>query len=131
MPSSEPGGFGTVDELLAAARAQIDRLTPTEALAETQAGAVLVDIRPVEQRDRDGQLPGARVIQRNVVEWRLDPRCENRDPELARPGQRVILVCDEGYQSSLAAATVRRFGLDAADVVGGVQAWRKDGLELS
>lgn len=131
MHVGESGGFGSVDELLAAARAEIDRLRPAEALAETQNGAVLVDIRPAEQRDRDGNVPGARVIARNVLEWRLDPRSKHRDEELARPGLRVILICDEGYQSSLAAATVGRFGLDAADVIGGIQAWRSTGLELS
>ncbi len=131
MASDKRNGLGGVDALLAAARAEIDRLTPAEALAETERGAAMVDIRPVEQRQRDGDLPGARVIQRNVLEWRLDPGSEERDPELAQPGRRVILICNEGYQSSLAAATVRRFGLDAADVIGGVQRWRGDGLELS
>jgi len=120
-----------VDALLEAARAEIDRLTPAEALAELGHGAAIVDIRPLEQRRRDGELPGARVIERNVLEWRLDPACEHRDPQLAQPGRRVILICNEGYQSSLAAATARRFGLDSADVIGGVQRWRSDGLELS
>jgi rhodanese-related sulfurtransferase len=120
----------TVDELLAEARAQLVRLTPREAIAAMRAGAVLVDIRPVEQRDRDGHLPGAHVIPRNVLEWRLDPRCEHRDPNAARADRRLIVVCNEGYQSSLAAATLRRFGLDATDVIGGVQAWRAEGLSL-
>ena len=131
MAAEGSDGFEGVDALLEAARAEIDRLTPAEALAEMRRGAVMVDIRPVEQRQLDGKLPGARVIQRNVLEWRLDPASEHRDPELAQPGRRVILICNEGYQSSLAAATVRRFGLDAADVIGGVQRWRSDGLELS
>lgn len=131
MPLGERDGFGSVDELLAAARAEIDRVSPAEVRAEMQGGAVLVDIRPPDQRDRDGHLPGARVIPRNVLEWRLDPQSDHRDPELARPGQRVILICDEGYQSSLAAATVRGFGLDAADVIRGVQSWRSEGLELN
>jgi rhodanese-related sulfurtransferase len=119
-----------VDELLAHARAGLARLTPAEALAESSDGAVLVDIRPAEQRGRDGALPGAVVISRNVLEWRLDPGCENRDRELARPGARVIVVCDEGFQSSLAAANLRRFGIDATDVIGGVQAWIVDGLPI-
>jgi rhodanese-related sulfurtransferase len=114
--------------LLAESRALIDRLTPPQAAAELRDGALLVDIRPVEQRRRDGALPGAKVIERNVLEWRLDPRCEHRDPQLAQPGRRVILICNEGYQSSLAAATLRRFGLDAADVVGGMQRWLEEGL---
>ena len=90
----------------------------------------MVDIRPADQRERDGCLPGARVIPRNVLEWRLDPRCEHRDPDVARADRQVIVVCDEGYQSSLAAATLRRLGLDATDVIGGVQSWRAEGLPL-
>jgi rhodanese-related sulfurtransferase len=110
----------TIAELLAKARAELVRLTPADAHAATRNGALIVDIRPVEQRARDGELPGARVIARNVLEWRLDSSCE----------ERVIVVCDEGYQSSLAAATLRRLGVDATDVIGGVQAWRDQGLPL-
>lgn len=120
----------TVEELLAEARSTIVRHSPSEALVEMQNGALLIDIRPTEQRDRDGALSGARVIARNVLEWRLDPRGAHRDPRIARLDRRVILICDEGYQSSLAAASLRRFGLDIADVIGGVQAWRREGLEL-
>jgi rhodanese-related sulfurtransferase len=94
-------------------------------------GDVLIDIRSDTQRASDGLIPGAAVVPRNVLEWRLDPNCEHRDPELARPDQRVIVICNEGYQSSLAAATVRRFGVDATDVVGGFQAWREAGLPVS
>jgi len=83
----------------------------------------VVDIRPLEQRQRDGELPGARVIDRNVLEWRLDPTSAHRLPEVSGPDQRVIIVCDEGYSSSLAAATLRQLGLhEATDVVGGYQA---------
>lgn len=71
------------------------------------------------------------MIPRNVLEWRLDPRCEHRDPDVTRAGCKVILVCNEGYQSSLAAATLRRLGLDATDVIGGVQAWCAEGLPLA
>jgi rhodanese-related sulfurtransferase len=120
----------TVEELLADARAKLVRLTPAEAVAAVSAGAIMVDIRPAEQRDRDGCLLGARVIARNVLEWRLDPRCDHRDPDVARPDRQVIVVCDEGYQSSLAAATLRRLGLDATDVIGGAKAWRAEGLPL-
>jgi rhodanese-related sulfurtransferase len=95
-----------------------------------RTGGVVVDIRPLEQRERDGSLPGARVIPRNVLEWRLDPRCEHRDPDVGRADRKVIVICDEGYQSSLAAANLRRLGLDATDVIGGVQAWRAEGLPL-
>lgn len=123
-------GHLTVEEMLTLARSQIPRLTSREALAAIKAGAVLVDIRPTEQRDRDGFLPDAHVISRNVLEWRLDPRGEHRDSQLARVDQKVIIICDEGYQSSLAAACLRRLGVDAGDVIGGVQAWRRDGLNL-
>jgi rhodanese-related sulfurtransferase len=120
----------TVDDLLADARAQLVRLTPAAALAAVSTGAIIVDIRPTEQLDRDGRIPGAHVIARNVLEWRLDPSCEHRDPRLAHRGGQVIVVCDQGYQSSLAAATLLRFGLDATDVIGGVQSWRDRGLPL-
>jgi rhodanese-related sulfurtransferase len=126
----EQATLTTVEELLAEAQAQIDRLTPAEAHAATQAGDLLVDIRPVEQRRRDGLVPGATIVERNVLEWRLDPGGAHRNPALARLGTRIILICDEGYQSSLAAATLLRFGLEAGDVVGGVQAWRAAGLPL-
>ena len=119
-----------VEELLASARSGLTRVTPAEALVESRDGAVLVDIRPAEQRVRDGELPGAEVISRNVLEWRLDPGCEHRMTDLARPGARVIVVCNEGYQSSLAAANLRRFGLDATDLIGGFQAWIAEGLPV-
>jgi rhodanese-related sulfurtransferase len=95
-----------------------------------QTGAILIDIRPIEQQNRDGLIPGARVIPRNVVEWRLDPSSEHRDPSVARLDKLVVVICDEGFQSSLVAATLRRFGLNASDVIGGVQAWRGKGLRL-
>ncbi|MGN6587389.1 MAG: rhodanese-like domain-containing protein [Solirubrobacterales bacterium] len=120
----------TVEDLLAEARAEIDRLSPTEAHAGAQAGDILVDIRPLEQRRRDGLVPGAAVVERNVLEWRLDPNGEHRNPDLAHSGRRIILICDEGYQSSLAAATLRRFGLDTCDVIDGVQGWMAANLPL-
>jgi rhodanese-related sulfurtransferase len=121
---------GSVDGLLSAARAGLTRLTPKEAHAELKNGAGLVDIRSMEQRRRDGLPADARVVPRNVLEWRLDPRSDHRDPELAQVGKRVILICDEGYQSSLVAATIRGFGIDATDVIGGFQAWRGEGLPI-
>lgn len=120
----------TVEALLAEAQAEIDRLSPAEAHAAAQEGDLLIDIRPLEQRQRDGLVPGAAIVQRNVLEWRLDPAGEHRDPALARLDRRIILICDEGYQSSLAAATLLRFGLDVCDVVGGVQEWMAEGLPL-
>ena len=121
----------TVDGLLASARDQLDRLSPESALREAQGGAVLVDIRSEAQLHRGGLILGATVIPRNVLEWRLDPACADRDPKLAQRGRRVILICDEGYQSSLAAATLKRFGLDATDVIGRTpRGWRAAGLPL-
>jgi rhodanese-related sulfurtransferase len=120
----------TVAALLAAAQEEIRRYTPMEAIAAARAGAVLVDIRPIEQRRRDGAVPGAVLIDRNVLEWRLDPASPYRLPELARRDREVILICDEGYQSSLAAVTLRGFGLDAGDVIDGVQGWIAAGQEL-
>ena len=120
----------TVDGLLAAARAALDRLEPPAAMAAREAGAVLIDIRAESERARDGAIPGARLIPRNVLEWRLDPRSDRRDREIAESENRVILICQEGYQSSLAAATLRRLGVDATDVVDGFQGWRAAGLPI-
>lgn len=114
----------TIDELLEAARARLDRVTPEEAAAAVADGALLVDIRSESQRAADGAVPEAHFVPRNALEWRLDPASEHRDPELASYERRVILMCHEGYQSSLAAATLRDLGVDATDVIGGFQAWR-------
>ena len=115
-----------VAALLAAAREHLDRVEPRDLETEQAAGALVVDIRPVEQRLRDGELPGAVVVDRNVLEWRLDPTSPYRIPE-ADPDRRVILVCDQGYSSSLAAATLQTLGLHrATDLVGGFQALLAD-----
>lgn len=110
----------TIDELVASARARLLRIAPVALEAEQAAGALVVDIRPIDQRSRDGEIPGALVIDRNVLEWRLAPSSPSRivgvDIE-----QKVILVCNEGYQSSLAAATLRRLGVNATDLIGGYQ----------
>ena len=114
----------SIDELLAAARARLDRVAPEELEREREAGAVIVDIRPVEQRARDGELPGAIVIDRNVLEWRLDPASAHRIAEISGYDARVVIVCNEGYSSSLAASTLQDLGLHrATDLVGGYQAW--------
>jgi len=114
-----------IDALLAEARADLDRVRPDDLAAEMTAGALVVDTRPSEQRHRDGVLPGALVIDRNVLEWRLDPTSPHRIREADDPDRRVIVVCNEGYSSSLAAASLRRLGLRrATDLVGGYQAWR-------
>lgn len=124
------GGVTTVEELLAKARARLQRVTPLEAYTAIAAGAALVDIRSDSQRSTGGLIAEARHIPRNVLEWRLDPASSHRDPELAIPGRPVILICQEGYQSSLAASTLRDFGIDATDVIGGFGAWRTSGLPV-
>jgi rhodanese-related sulfurtransferase len=122
----------SVEQLLAEARRGLVRMTPTQAHGAMRRGALLVDIRGDAQRERDGVIPGARFIPRNVLEWRCDPASVYRDPELGRADAHVMLICDEGYQSSLAAATLQQFGLrDATDVIGGFQAWRADRLPVS
>jgi rhodanese-related sulfurtransferase len=120
----------TIEALLAEAQAAIPRYTPREARAAAARGANLVDIRPLEQRARDGLVPGAAIVDRNVLEWRLDPASDWRVPALARRDVPLVLICNEGYQTSLAALTLRRLGLDAGDVIGGVQAWISEGLPL-
>ena len=122
----------TVDELLAEARSAIERLEPAEAAAAMSAGAVLVDIRSDSQRERDGIVPGSVYLPRNVLEWRCAPASEWRDERVSDPSRRLIVMCDAGYQSSLAAANLRRLGLEhAADLAGGFQAWRAAGLPVS
>ena len=112
-----------IDWLLARARAGLERVEPTDLADEVAAGAVMIDIRPLEQRQRDGELPGAIIIDRNVLEWRLDPTSPDHLPVAADTDIRYILVCNQGYSSSLAAATLRELGLRrATDLVGGFQA---------
>jgi len=91
---------------------------------ERESGTLIVDIRPVEQRQRDRDLPGAIVIDRNVLEWRLDPSSEHRIPQVTGYDIRIVVVCNEGYSSSLAAAVLQKLGLhQAVDMIGGFQAW--------
>jgi rhodanese-related sulfurtransferase len=119
----------TVDDLLTAARARLDRVDPHQAAKEQRAGALLVDIRPTDQRRREGVIPGARIVERNVLEWRLDPTSEWRIPEASGHDVRVIIVCSEGYTSSLAAAALQDLGLTkATDLDGGFSAWHRAGL---
>jgi len=120
-----------VDELLTRARARLDRVTPEQALAAFHDGALLVDTRPDFQRDADGAIPGALVIERNHLEWRLDPGGEARIPEAVGFDVRVVVLCDEGYASGLAAASLLDLGLSSAtDLIGGFQAWRAAGLPV-
>ena len=124
-----PAGARGVDEILAAARVRLLRLTPEEAFAACAAGATLIDIRPAAQRAAAGEVPGSVVIERNHLEWRLDPASDARLPWVTGYELRPIVICTEGYTSSLAAAALQDLGLAlATDVDGGYQAWQKAGL---
>jgi rhodanese-related sulfurtransferase len=121
----------SVDELLEAARARLQRVTAHEAAAAVGRGALLVDTRPIQQRRAEGEIPGAKLIERNVLEWRLDPAGEARIEEAVGYDVEVIVVCSEGYSSSLAAASLQDLGLRrATDLIGGFQAWRAAGLPV-
>jgi rhodanese-related sulfurtransferase len=118
-----------VDGLLERARAGVRRLDPHETRAAVAAGALLIDTRTDRQRARQGDLPGAIVIDRTVLEWRLDPRSAHRIPEATGPDRQIVVVCRQGYSSSLAAASLRAIGLPrATDLAGGVEAWLAAGL---
>ena len=121
-----------IDEVLKDARSHLRRVTPQQALDEIQgqtgSAVVLVDIRPAAQRVAEGEIKGALIIERNVLEWRFDPRCEARVPE-ANFERRVIVFCQESYTSSLAARSLQELGLkNATDMEGGYRAWREAGL---
>jgi rhodanese-related sulfurtransferase len=119
----------TVDDLLARARARLRRLEPADAAAAAARGALLVDTRPEWQRRDEGEIPGALLIERNHLEWRLDPASDARIPEAVDHDVEVIVVCSEGYSSSLAAASLQDLGLHrATDLVGGFRAWKAAGL---
>jgi rhodanese-related sulfurtransferase len=118
-----------VDLMLSAARLRLDRLTPAQARAEVDGGAVLVDIRSAAQRTEHGELPGALVVDRNVLEWRFDVTSGAALP-IAHDDLRVIVLCQEGYMSSLAAAALRDVGVrHATDVIGGHDAWVASGVD--
>jgi rhodanese-related sulfurtransferase len=120
-----------VDQLLSEARSGLERLGPRAAAAAISTGALLVDIRSELQRERDGLVPGAVFVARNVLEWRCDPACPSCDERLADLDRQLILMCDEGFQSSLAVATLQRLGFRwATDLAGGFQAWRGAGLPV-
>ena len=121
----------TIDVLLEKARRRLRRVTPQEASAEHADGALLVDTRTTEQRARDGDIPGALVIDRTVFEWRLDPASPSRIPEARDHDIRVIVICNAGFSSSLAAASLLDLGLvNATDVIGGFEAWKAAGLPV-
>jgi rhodanese-related sulfurtransferase len=126
---ARPRGARTIDDLLAEARSRIVRVSPHEAAARIADGALLVDIRPVAQRLREGEVPGSLFVERNVLEWRFDPASDARLPQATGYGVDVIVLCSEGYTSSLAADALRSLGLHrATDVVGGFLAWSAAGL---
>ncbi|QEU91421.1 sulfurtransferase [Streptomyces kanamyceticus] len=130
--SEYPIGPLGIDELLERVRADLHRVTPREAYDTADAGGLLVDIRYAALRERDGRIPGALVVERNELEWRLDPQGSHRAPEATGHDLRVVVICNEGYASSLAAASLRQLGLNnATDLVGGFQAWRAAGLPVT
>jgi len=124
-------GRKTIDELLATARSRLARVGPDEARAALAGGALLVDIRSESQRTVDGVVPGALWFPRNVLEWRCDPASDAHDERVGGLDRHLIVMCDEGYQSSLAAATLQELGFTrATDLVGGFRAWRAAGQPL-
>jgi rhodanese-related sulfurtransferase len=125
-------GRRSIDQVLAQARSRLRRLDPHQADAEIRAGAVLVDIRPQAQRADEGEVPGALRVERNVLEWRFDPASDSRLPLAGSYDLRVIIMCSEGYTSSLAAAALQDLGLvNATDLVGGFRAWAAAGLPVT
>jgi rhodanese-related sulfurtransferase len=121
-----------IDRHLDEVRATLERLDPRQARAAVAEGAILVDTRPQDRRETEGGIPGALVIERNHLEWRCDPTSEGALPEAVSTDVRWIVFCDEGYASSLAAASLRTIGLPhATDLVGGFRAWRGAGLPVT
>ena len=119
----------SADSLVDDARRSIERVSPQEAQARAKQGALLVDIRPERQRREHGEVPGALIIERNVLEWRLDPNGEYKLPEATSHEREVLILCQQGYASSLAAASLTALGYTrAGDVIGGFDAWVAAGL---
>lgn len=124
-----PAGARSIEEIRADARARLARLTPRAAYREVAAAGTLVDIRPASQRKADGEVPGSWIIERNHLEWRLDPASDGRLPWVTGYDIYPVVICHEGYTSSLAAAALQDLGLArATDVIGGFAAWAADGL---
>jgi len=120
-----------IDQVLAAARARLRRLTPAEAAVAVQDGATLVDTRDGDVRTREGTIPGAVHAPLSVLEWRVDPESGHQDPAFAGKEDRLILICREGYSSSLAAIRLHELGfVNTTDVIGGFAAWVKAGLPV-
>ena len=125
-------GRRTLDELLAEARAKIDRLTPAEALAATGGGGLIVDIRSTGARERDGIVPGSIHVPRTVLEWRLEPGGPWRNPLIGGLDRQLVVLCDHGYSSIFAAAMLAELGYARpADVIGGFEAWAAAGLPVA
>lgn len=121
----------TIDRLLVAAQARLRRLQPVEAEAARREGAILIDTRCADQRRERGIIPGSVHVPLSVLFWRLDPASGSDDPRLSDPTRRIVLLCADGYSSSLAAATLQDLGFaGATDVVGGFAAWAATGLPL-
>lgn len=130
-PSRRMPARKTIDEMLTEARAGLRRLGPVEAQEAVGDDALIIDIRPESLRAADGVVAGALWFERNVLEWRCDPSCEARDERVGGLDRRLIVMCDEGYTSSLAAAALQELGFDrATDLDGGFQAWRAAGLPV-
>jgi rhodanese-related sulfurtransferase len=124
-------GAHTIEQMLAGARARLSRLSPEQAELAVRSGAVLVDIRPAAQRAAEGEVPGALIVERNVLEWRFDPASDARLPVASGYDVEVIVLCSESYTSSLAAASLQDLGLHrATDVIGGFHAWKAAGLPV-
>jgi rhodanese-related sulfurtransferase len=121
-----------IDKVLERARQRLARVDPKQAAAEQAQGALLVDTRTESQRAKQGEIPGALVIDRTVFEWRLDPTSPSHIPEAKDHNVRVIVICSQGYSSSLAAASLQELGLvNATDVIGGFHAWKEAGLPIN
>jgi rhodanese-related sulfurtransferase len=121
----------TIDQLLSEVRSRLVRLEPRAAAEAVADGGLLIDIRPSEQRRREGEVPGALLIERNVLEWRLDPASAHRIPQVSGYDQAILIICSEGYASSLAAGVLQELGLHrATDVTGGFRAWAEAGLPV-
>ncbi len=121
-----------VDELLERARASYSRVGPHEAAAIGASGGLIVDTRPSAQRAEFGEIPGALVIERNVLEWRLDPTSPDCHTAVTGPEQHIVVVCQAGFASSLAAASLRQLGLvNATDLAGGFEAWKQAGQPVA
>lgn len=130
-PGDSRGRIG-IDDLLERVREGLDRIEAKDAFEAAADGALLVDIRYAELRDQDGLIPGALVVERNELEWRLDPLGSHRAPEAVSHDLRVVVICNEGYASSLAAVSLQQLGLHrTTDLVGGFQAWKAAGLPVT